>query len=547
MTFSGQIVDPHQRRIYPGEIHITQQIITHINELAEAPPIYLFPGFIDAHIHIESSMLVPSHFASLAVLHGTIATVSDPHEIGNVLGVKGVEFMINNGAQVPFKFFFGAPSCVPATNFETAGATIDAEDLDELLALPHIKYLSEMMNYPGVLHREALVWDKMTIAKKYGKPIDGHAPGLRGEQMAQYAAAGISTDHECFTYEEALDKIKAGMHILIREGSAAKNFDALIDLLPLYPDKIMFCSDDKHPDELIQGHMNELVKRALQKGIDLFDILQATTLNPIKHYQLEVGSLKQGDWADFIIVDDIANFHILQTVINGEIVAKDGISYIPEVAVEVVNKFQIDPLPTEAFQVKTEKDIQEGQTKVRVIKALDGQLITEQVVQSLPVKNGYILPDPDHDILKIAIINRYQKADVQVGFITNVGIQDGAIASCVAHDSHNIIVVGTSDEYLMEATNLIIEHKGGISVVGANKQDVLPLPIGGIMTDLDGREVGKLYAELDHYAKQLGSTLEAPFMTLSFMGLLVIPSLKLSDLGLFDGDEFRFVSLEYIE
>lgn len=541
MKISGQIVDPKRKEIYPGEVIVENGHITAITERSVAPPEHILPGLIDAHIHIESSMLTPAAFAALAVLHGTVATVSDPHEIGNVLGVKGVDFMIENGNTVPFKFYFGAPSCVPATSFETSGAVIGPEDIDLLLKRPQIKYLSEMMNYPGVLNKDEIVWKKIQLAHQYKKPIDGHAPGLRGSQAQQYISAGISTDHECFTYEEALDKITAGMNIIIREGSAAKNFDALIDLLPLYPEKIMFCSDDKHPDELIHNHIDQLVRRALAKGIDIFHIIQAVNTNPINHYKLEVGSLQIGDPADFIVVDNLGQFNVLQTFIEGEKVAENKESFIPRIQTQAINHFTISKLKPEHFQVK-------GNTaKVRAIKALDGQLITEQQIVQIPLKNNYLLPDPEQDTLKIAVVNRYKDADVKIGFITNFGLKEGAIASCVAHDSHNIIAVGINDQYLSQAVNLIIDHQGGISAVGYGEEHILPLPIAGIMSDQGGKQVGEAYATVDAFAKKLGSKLSAPFMTLSFMGLLVIPSLKMSDLGLFDGNSFAFTSLEIEE
>ena len=535
MIISGNIVDIKNRRIYPGEIEIEGQHITSIKEVDEVFSHYIMPGFIDAHIHIESSMLVPSEFARLAVVHGTVATVSDPHEIANVLGVDGVKYMIDNGRQVPFKFNFGAPSCVPATTFETAGATIDSDQILELLKDPDIKYLAEMMNYPGVIYGDPEVQKKIQHAHDVGKPVDGHAPGLRGEDIKKYVAAGITTDHECFTYDEALEKLNLGMKVIIREGSAAKNFEALIDLLPDHFENMMFCSDDKHPDDLIEGHINDLAARAIAKGKDVFMVLQAACLNPIHHYDLEVGNLQENALADFIVVEDLKDFKVLSTYINGELVAKEGQSFIRSVPIDIINNFNTDPKSSKQFRLPHTTDT------IHVIEALDGELVTNHLEIRPSVKGGFIMPDREKDILKIAVVNRYRNEEPAVAMIKGFGLKTGAIASCVGHDSHNIIVVGTDDEYMSLAVNLIIQNKGGISAVADNVEAVLPLPIAGIMSGKDGVSVGRAYAQIDTMAKDMGSKLSAPFMTLSFMALLVIPSLKLSDLGLFDGRKFEFV------
>lgn len=537
-SISGQLVDILNKRIFPATIDIEGDKILKITPIASAPNQYILPGFIDAHVHIESSMLVPSEFARMAVVHGTVATVSDPHEIANVCGIAGVEFMIANGEQVPFKFYFGAPSCVPATTFETAGAEISIAEIDQLLKSDKIKYLAEMMNWPGVLYNDPLVLEKIKIAKSVNKPIDGHAPGLTGETARQYIAAGMSTDHECFTKEEALDKLKHGMKILIREGSAAKNFDALIDLLHDYEDDIMFCSDDKHPDSLLLGHINQLVVRALEKGVDLFKVLKAACVNPVKHYKLDNGLLNPGDYADFIVVDDLTQFNILQTYINGQLVSENGESFIQSVDVTPINNFNCAPIQLADLKVKSTSP------KIAVIEALDGQLITNQIIADAFVKDGCIESNPDADILKIVVKNRYRDAPLAIAFIKNFGLRNGAIASSIAHDSHNIIAVGSNDTLIIKAVNTVIYCKGGISAVSDTETKVLSLPVGGIMTAENGHEVAGLYTEIDEFAKVLGSELSSPFMTLSFMALLVIPSLKLSDLGLFDGEKFEFTNLE---
>lgn len=538
MILQGQIVDILNRRIFKGEITIKDGKIAAIEEKAHNENQYILPGFVDAHIHIESSMLVPSEFARIAVTHGTVATVSDPHEIANVLGVEGVEFMIENGKQTPFKFNFGAPSCVPATTFESAGAVIDSDGIKQLMANPEVKYLAELMNYPGVLNDDPEVLKKIEWAKYFNKPIDGHAPGLRGEAISKYINAGISTDHECFTFEEGLEKLQKGMKVLIREGSAAKNFNALIDLLPEHFENMMFCSDDKHPDDLILGHINTLCARAVAKGIDVFKVLQVACINPVKHYNLDVGLLKVGDAADFVIVNDLKDFKILQTYINGELVYDEGESKIQSTPFKVLNNFNTEKKQVEDFKFKATSK------QIRVIEALEGQLVTNEIIADSLLKDGNLISNIENDILKMTVVNRYQNQSPALGFIKNFGLKEGAIASSVGHDSHNIIAVGVDDEAICKAVNLVIEHKGGICAISNSEEKIVPLPVAGIMSDKDGVAIGKDYAALDAMAKQLGSTLNAPYMTLSFMALLVIPSLKLSDKGLFNGSTFAFTPVE---
>lgn len=534
---SGKIVDVVQEKIFSGIIKVKNGKITSITETQNADDQYILPGLIDAHIHIESSMLIPSEFARLAVVHGTVATVSDPHEIANVLGIDGVKYMIRNGKKVPFKFYFGASSCVPATGFETAGATFGVAELEELLSMDEIKYMSEMMNFPGVLFHDPDVIAKMAVAKKYEKPIDGHAPGLKGEDARNYIEAGITTDHECFTMEEALEKVKRGMKIQIREGSAAKNFDALIGLLSEYPDKVLFCSDDKHPNDLVEGHIDQMVKRAISIGFDPITVLRSCTLNPVTHYKLDVGLLQPGDDADLVLVDNLENFGILATYVCGEKVAENGKSLIKSVIETEPNLFKAEILTARDIRV------QASSNQVRVIRAFDGQLITENVMMEAKLENENLISQIENDVLKIIVMNRYKKADPAVGFINNFGFKKGAIASTVAHDSHNIIAVGTSDEEIVRAVNLLVDSKGGISLVNGKDEHILPLPVAGIMSAQDGYSVAKDYDNIDKFAKELGSKLNAPFMTLSFMALLVIPELKLSDKGLFDGKTFSFTSL----
>lgn len=534
---SGNIVDVVKEEIFQGTIEVTEGNITSIIKENTNSDQYIIPGLIDSHIHVESSMLIPSEFAKVAVVHGTVATVSDPHEIANVLGIKGVEFMIKNGNTVPFKFYFGAPSCVPATDFETSGAKLGPNEIEQLLSMKEIKYLSEMMNFPGVLYKDQEVMKKLSIAKNKNKPIDGHAPGLYGEQAKKYVTAGISTDHECFTIEEALDKIKYGMTIQIREGSAAKNFETLIPLINEYPNKIMLCSDDRHPDDLVEGHINKLIKRAIELGYDPVKVLRVCTYNPKKHYNLEVGLLQKDDPADFAIVDNLSSFNILSTYINGEKVAENGKSLIQTSPAESPNHFNLESIS------ESDLDVVAKGTSIKVQNALEGQLITEKLIHKAKIENGKVVSDLDNDILKIAVINRYQKSIPSIGFIKNFNLKEGAIASTVAHDSHNVIAIGTNDADMVRAINLLIETKGGISAVQGSKEVLLPLPVAGIMSDKDGYSIAEQYAKLNHQVKLMGSKLHAPFMTLSFMALLVIPELKISDKGLFDGNTFQITDL----
>ncbi|HXB43782.1 MAG TPA: adenine deaminase [Puia sp.] len=547
LSVKGNVVDIPAQRIYPAEIKMENEKIISITELTGRGLLstYILPGFIDAHVHIESSMLLPSEFARLAVVHGTVATVSDPHEIANVCGIEGIEFMINNGNTVPFKFYFGAPSCVPATIFETTGATINVEQIDELLQKDQIKYLSEMMNFPGVLNHDKDVMEKIRSAERVGKPVDGHAPGLRGEMAKRYIDAGISTDHECVAKQEALDKLKYGMKIIIREGSAAKNFEALIDLLNDYPDMMMFCSDDKHPDSLVAGHINQLCQRAAARGIDIFKILKAACLNAVLHYKLDVGLLRPDDAADFIVVKDLHNFEVLQTYINGKLVAENGQSKIESNKYGIINQFHCSKKAVEDFRYLLDKwGNEENIEQVHVIEALDGQLITNKLVEPIGIVSGtggLLQSNAGEDILKIVVVNRYNNAPIAKSFIKNMGFKKGAIASSVSHDSHNIVAVGVDEESICKAVNLIIEKQGGISCVHGKEEMILPLPVAGLMSNEDGYKIASDYTAIDAMAKNLGSKLSAPFMTLSFMALLVIPHIKLSDMGLFDGDAFKLM------
>jgi adenine deaminase len=540
---AGHLIDVHSRTERPVTVHVDEGVIDRIVPTEDVPDRYLMPGFIDAHVHVESSMLTPSEFARAAVPHGTVGTVSDPHEIANVLGVDGVEYMIEDGQQVPFHFAFGAPSCVPATPFETSGAALGPDAVAALLDRDDVPYLSEMMNYPGAINRDDDVMAKIEAAVTRGKPVDGHAPGLRGEGVEQYAGAGIETDHECFEIEEAQEKLEAGMKIAIREGSAAKNFDALIPLMDEAPERLMFCSDDKHPDSLVDGHIDALVRRALDRGYDRYDVLHAACVHPVEHYDLDVGLLREGDPADFIVVDDPDAPHVQRTYVEGELVAEGGEPLIPRTSSDVVNRFEAGPVVPAAFEVEAEAE------QVRVITAVDNQLMTGEEIVETPVDDeGRAVADSERDVLKLAVVNRYEDADPAVAFIQGFGLGAGALASSVAHDSHNVLAVGTSDAALARAVNAVIEERGGISAVDGDDTRVLPLPIAGLISDRPYDEVARRYTTLSRFVQDgLGSPMDAPFMTLSFMALLVIPQLKLSDQGLFDGDSFSFVDRFVVE
>ncbi|MFZ4484071.1 MAG: adenine deaminase [Chthoniobacterales bacterium] len=566
MHLRGQILDIPNQRIFPGVIEVADGKIAAVREdQTVTEPGYLCPGFIDAHVHIESSMLTPPEFARIAVIHGTTGTVSDPHEIANVLGLEGVRYMQKLAAQTPVKIHFGIPSCVPATNFETAGATLGPAEVEELCRDDSLVYLSEMMNFPGVIHRDPIVMEKIALAKRYGKRIDGHAPGLRGEELKAYVSAGIQTDHECFQIDEAREKLALGQKILIREGSAAKNFEELWPLLREHPESCMLCSDDKHPDDLLEGHINQLCARAVAHGVPLFNVLRAACVNPVEHYGLRCGLLRAGDPADVIRLHNLVDFRVMETWIDGVCVARDGVSLLPKSRSPRVNKFHVSAKQAADFVVRETAGGrgQPGQRvlsledesvggdghgpwpldcTVRVIEALDGQIVTGAGEASALVREGQVLADPSRDLLKIAVVNRYKDTPPAVAFVRGVGMRHGAMASSVAHDCHNIVAVGASDEDLARAVNLLIAHEGGISVVGpGGLEDVLPLPVAGLMSDGSAEDAAAGYARLTAQAKALGSGLHAPYMTLSFLALLVIPALKLSDLGLFDGRKFEFV------
>ena len=536
-SLSGQVVDLVHSRIFPGTVTVCGEKILEITPADTDETRLIMPGFVDSHIHIESSMVPPTEFARMAVSHGTVAAVCDPHEIANVMGVEGIDYMVRNGKRSHFKFFFGAPSCVPATPFETSGANLDADTMETLMARDDIYFLAEMMNYPGVLADDPEVLRKLEAARRQGKPIDGHAPMVVGKDIEKYIEAGVTTDHECYAIEDALEKLRLGMKILIREGSAAKNFDALIPLMAQYPDMLMFCSDDKHPNDLMKGHVNLLVKRALQKGYKLMDVLRAASFNAVHHYRIPVGLLQPGDDADFIVVDNTSDFNVLQTYIRGRLMAEAGHSCMPYRKEEACNRFCATPVMPADLRVADEGK------PIKVIACMEGSLITNTIVAQPKVVDGNLVSDTTRDILKIVVLNRYHPSKPAVGFINHFGLKRGALATSVAHDSHNIVAVGCSDEDIARAINLLVLTQGGMVACSETEFALLPLPVAGLMSLEEGCRVAEDYERADQLAHDFGCTLSSPFMTLSFMSLLVIPELKLSDQGLFDVTRFAYTAL----
>lgn len=540
----GKIVDIQQRRIYQGTLTIEAGKITAIHEgsMATDPPCttyttgYIMPGFIDAHVHIESAMLTPENFGKVAITKGTVAVVTDPHEIANVLGVAGIQFMLDNSKKSPIKTFFTIPSCVPATPFDVSGGCVSAAEVEQLAATKQFVGLSEMMNVPGVLFQDKEVMAKLHTAQKYGYPIDGHAPLLSGENLKKYTEAQITTDHECSTIEEAEEKIKNGMKILIREGSAARNYEALKTLIKTHPEATMFCTDDSHPDELLsKGHIDKMVRQALRDGFNLFDVLRIASLNPIHHYGLNVGQLREGDEADFIVVDNLTDFNTKAVYMHGKKsdTVKDCATKEEEKEDLHLNSFNHAEIQVEALRKEMRK-------ATPVIEVEDGELVTQLYTYTPSEETDNLEAVLKEDILKIVYINRYTNGIPQVAFCKGFNLTSGAFASCIAHDSHNIIAVGCTDADLCKAINQVIKQKGGLAVSQTGKVDSLSLPIGGIMSDHKATYVAEQYSKLNRLLAGMGCTLRAPFMTLSFLSLVVIPSIKIGEQGLFLYDQMNW-------
>ena len=567
MSFTAYILDVITDTIYPARITIENGLFKEVTPITldEKYEVdvegLIVPGFIDSHIHIESSMITPAQFARIAVRHGTTAVVCDPHEIANVLGIDGVEAMIENAKQVPFNFYFTAPSCVPATSFETSGATLDSSDVEYLLKKDEIVALGEMMNFPGVINDDEEVVRKLELAKQYGKPIDGHAPLLSGEDLDKYLEHGISTDHECSNIVEAVEKKLKGMKIMVRDGSSAMNMEGLFDIYKddlflhyeeefnvfknIFGNRIysplfdFIVSDDKHPNDLIKGHLNLSIKKAVDLGIDVLKAIHMVTINPAQHYKLNCGAIMAGVKADFIVVDSIYKGKVLKTFIGGECVfdGENVLFDVPEI--EAANTINASKKTAADFDIHYDGD----ECEVNVIESLDGELLTKKVTAKLNVKDRIVQADINQDVLKIAVVERYGGDTVANAFIKGFELKNGAIASSIAHDSHNIIVIGCDSETMAQAVNQIIDDGGGISIVSSDFNHSLALPIAGLMSNEDAYDVAHNVGILRSMARDLGCQLEAPFLTMAFMALLVIPSIKISDKGLFDGDNFEFMDV----
>ncbi len=534
---SGTVVDIVNQRLFGGRIEVNEEgRIAAIHPESHPRPGFLLPGLVDAHVHVESSMLCPTAFARAALYHGTLAAVCDPHEIANVLGLAGVEFMLAESTRTPFHFAVGAPSCVPATPFDTAGAVLDAAAVAELLTRADISHLAEMMNVPGVLSGDSEVMAKLDAAHRWDKPVDGHAPGLRGEEMRRYLQAGISTDHECLSREEAGEKATAGLHILLRRGSAARGFQALLPVLRDYPEKCMFCTDDLHPDELLWGHIDEMVRIALAQGYSLFDVLGAASLNPVRHYGLPMGLLQVGDRADWIEVEDVQSFRVQRTVLSGCVVAEKGKARLPEMGpLSRPNHFRLQPLRAEQLALSARLG------RCRVIGLRDGELYTDEMLCQPTVRGGVVVSDPSRDLLKLMVCNRYaQEGKPALALVHGLGLVAGALAASVAHDSHHLICIGSDDALMVQAANAVIDHGGGLAAVTAQgEMAVMPLPVAGLMSSESCEVAAEQYRQVTAMARFCGCRLTAPFMALSFLALPVIPALKLTDRGLFDALRFQ--------
>jgi adenine deaminase len=531
----GVIYDPISRVLIPGKILIEKGKIGKIerDDCIKGP--IILPGFVDSHIHIESSMLLPVEFSRIAKRHGTIAVVADPHEIANVAGVEGIDFMINNSKDAEIQFYFGAPSCVPASPFDDCYKVIDSVEIEKMLIRDDIYFLGEMMNFPGVINSDQDVISKIEAAKRYGKQVDGHAPGLKAESLSKYIRAGITTDHECFTLEEAEEKISKGMKVLIREGSAAKNFNTLNPLVNKNPEVTMVCTDDCHPEDLIEGHINNLVKKSLAIGYNIFDIIQVVSVNPIKHYRLDLGLLQVGDSADFIVVDNLVDLRILASYVKGVNILENEKTDSHE-----TKKYNLEYVFTKKIDVGDLK-LAPRTNKLKAIDVIEGELVTKEIVYNIKTQNQSVISDIENDILKIVVVNRYKEKEVFVGFIKGFGLKKGAIAESIAHDSHHIIAVGVDDRSIFKVLEYVINQKGGLCYFDDSDIWGLPLPIYGLISDEPAEIVAKKYKGINAKVAKDGCLLKAPFMTLSFMALSVIPNLKITPKGLFDVNRFKFI------
>jgi adenine deaminase len=531
----GNLLNFSTEEIYGAEIQIQNGKISCVKPVKEDFNNLILPGFIDAHIHIESSMLTPSRFAEAVVPHGTTSVISDPHEIANVMGLEGIEYMNRDASSVPLKVLMTVPSCVPATKFETSGAVISQFEVEKLLKKENMVALGEMMNFPGVIHEDPVVMAKLDAAKRIGKPIDGHSPLLSGYELCKYIAAGISTDHECSNLQEVLEKRRLGMKIMLREGSSARN---LKDLAASGGDFIV--SDDKHPGDLLKGHIDVMVRKAIEYGIDPFEAVKMVTINPAEHYNLGTGTIYPGKAADIIVVNNMKDMNVERVFIDGNLVAKEGKCLFIVKPLKLPNTFSLKPKKPSDFNVKSSNPTE----IVRVIDVVEDQIVTKESSAILDTVKGNLEADLDNDILKISVVERYGFGRISNAFIKGFGLKNGAIATSIAHDSHNILSVGTNSKDIAIAVNTVLRNNGGLVAVFNDDCYSLKLPLAGLMSIKPASEVSSDLNMLHRVVKNMGSKLQSPFMTLSFMALLVIPALKISDQGLFDVEKFDFVDLK---
>lgn len=512
---------------------------------------FLLPSFIDSHIHIESSTLIPSEFAKLAVKHGTCAVITDPHEIANVLGVEGIKFMIENSKDTPIEIYFNIPSCVPAAEgFETS-EKINIEDTKQLKKNKRILGLAEVMNFPGVINCNPEIIKKIKLFNSKNFVIDGHSPNLKGNLLNAYVLF-IRSDHESMNYGEAIEKLRKGMYLMIREGSAAKNLDVLKDIIKnkISTDNCMLCCDDIHADELNERHIDLLIKKAIEMGMDAVDAIRMATINPANYFNLKnLGAIAIGRNANITIVNDLKDFKVDTVIFKGKVVVSNGKFILRtkqrKISEKFTNTIKIRKFCIDNLKIKARK--KKGKEKVRVIKAINGKIFTEERIEEISIKDGFLTEDTRRDILKIVVVDRHKGENFCVGFVKNFGIKSGAIASSISHDAHNVIAVGSDDVSFIKAISEIDKIQGGIVVVCKNKDNEdkiysLPLRIAGLMSD-NTEEVLKNTDVLKKKAKEIGCKLNEPFMTLSFLTLSVIPELKITDKGLVDVRDFKFVDL----
>jgi len=545
---NGRLVNVLSGEVHPARVAIVDGRVAgwggdyRARRVVDLAGRFICPGLIDAHVHLESSMVSPAEFSRAVLPHGTTAVVCDPHEIANVLGLAGVRYILDASAGLPLTVYVMAPSCVPATDMETAGAALDAADIAQILTYDRVLGLAEMMNYPGVLFRVPSVLAK--IAAAAGRPVDGHAPGLSGKDLNAYLAAGIGSDHECTDPDEAREKLRRGMHIFIREGTTARNLHSLLPLVtPANARFCHFCTDDRHPDTLLtEGHVDDIVRQAIAGGLDPVLAIQMASINTALYFGLrQTGAVAPGYRADLLVLDDLERVQVAQVYAAGQLVAEGGRCLLFAAELPQVPTQSTVHLNTAVLDLT----IRAGQGPARVIGVVPGQVVTEDLRLEPAIVDGQVVADPARDLAKIAVIERHHSTgNLGLGLVKGIGLRRGAIASSVAHDSHNVVVVGVADADMRAAVASVAEMGGGqVAIAGGQVQAACPLPIAGLMSDRPLEQVRDQVAALTKAAQALGSTLPDPFMTLSFLALPVIPALKLTDKGLVDVIKFQVVPL----